>query len=427
MRSLTAFALVSSILLAAAPARATECDSSQPEWLFCEDFEQGNLGWDAWYAQSPFIECNGCPDGTNDPDRIRLDGDAANAYDGDWSLFMPAAAAAGYRGASLTFRSCAGEMRSGCTPLVGYDTLYYRAWVKLASDHAYVHHFMSIGGTRPSNYWDGDGNAGCRPNGYRAAGTTLDFSRSHELFFYTYFPEMHCDDLTAGGGYCADMQPRICNECAAKEMPCENGQECCWGNAFSADPRPVLPRGEWVCLEMMMSINTPGAADGEMAFWVNDVLGHQQTGMQWRDVTELQLNKIWVQHYIASGDADQSNRIWWDNVIVSTTRIGCGGAPPDAGVGVDATIGSDATTGADVSSGGDAAARDTWSVPDTLVLPDVPPPDAAPGTGTDAGAGDASVAEGCACAQAARFSSIAGAALLSLVWLRRRRRRRQGR
>ena len=178
-------AICSTLLLSSAPAlaqTATECDQPAAAWLFCEDFEDVASGFDAWFAQSPFAECNGCPGGTNDPLRILLDGDAQNAHTGTGSLHMPADAAANYRGASLTFRSCANQKQAGCTPLTGYDQLYFRAWVQLASDHQYVHHFMSIAGTQPNNYWDSDGNAGCRPNGYRAAGTTTrqaTTARSH--------------------------------------------------------------------------------------------------------------------------------------------------------------------------------------------------------------------------------------------------------
>src|SRR5690606_29209503 len=108
--------------------------------------------------------------------------------------------------------------------------------VKRAPDHAYVHHFLSISGTRPQSYWESDGNAGCRPNGYRAAGTTLDFNEDHELFFYTYFPDMRCDS----GGYCSGSYAQnICNGCAAKDMACDNGLECCWGNHFQSET-PVL-------------------------------------------------------------------------------------------------------------------------------------------------------------------------------------------
>jgi hypothetical protein len=194
------------------------------------------------------------------------------------------------------------------------------AHVFLAEDHEYVHHFLSLAGTQPDKYWDCDGNAGCRPNGYRAAGAALDFNRDRELFFYTYFPDMKCDR----GGYCSgEYARRICEGCAQKDMPCSNGPECCWGNEFGPEEPVVLDRGRWVCLEVMQRLNTPGQSDGELAFWGDGELAHRQTGMNWRDVPELQLNKAWLQHYIARGDADQSNRIWFDDIVVSTERIGC--------------------------------------------------------------------------------------------------------
>jgi hypothetical protein len=193
--------------------------------------------------------------------------------------------------------------------------------VKLAPDHKRVHHFLAVEGSRPDKYWESDGNAGCRPDGVRWAGTTLDFNTSHQLFFYTYYPEMHCD----AGGYCSGTYAQdICTGCAAKNMPCLSGLECCWGNLYQPTPAVVLPRGEWVCLEIMMKLNTAGSADGEMAFWVNDSLALQVAGMHWRDAPELQLNKAWLQHYISSGDATESNRVWFDDMVVSTQKIGAG-------------------------------------------------------------------------------------------------------
>ncbi|MFN2251197.1 MAG: Dickkopf N-terminal cysteine-rich domain-containing protein [Anaerolineae bacterium] len=298
---------------------ATMCDDPGSSWLMCEDFEDGGLGWQEWFARSPWTECLGCSGGVNDPARIRLDEDPAAAHSGSWSLTMPAAESTGYLGASLTYRDCASDKRPGCR-LSNHEELYFTAHVRLAEDHQYVHHFLSIAGTQPDRYWDCDGNAGCRPNGYRAAGTTLDFNRDHELFFYTYFPDMRCDR----GGYCSgDYAQQICDGCAGKDMPCTSGLECCWGNHFGPEEPVVLETGRWVCLELHQRLNTPGGADGEMSFWVDGELAHRQTGMDWRDVSELGLNKAWLQHYIAAGDADQSNQVWFDDVVVSTERIGC--------------------------------------------------------------------------------------------------------
>lgn len=305
---------------------AGTCDSRRPEWLACEDFETGDLGWPAWFGRSPFVECLGCTGANgnmNNPARIRLAQGAAAAHSGEWALDMPAEASAGYQGASLTYRSCAGAKRPGCR-LTGYEALYFRTWVKLAPDHQLVHHFLDISGSRPDAYWESDGNAGCRPDGQRWAGATLDLDRNNQLFFYTYFPGMKCDR----GGYCSgDYVQQICTQCATKNMPCRSEPECCWGNIFRPAQPVVLPKDEWVCLELSMHLNTPGQADGSMSFWVNDVLALDQHGMNWRNVPELQLNKAWLQHYIAAGDAQQSNRVWFDDVVVSTAHIGCG-LPP---------------------------------------------------------------------------------------------------
>ncbi len=321
---LTAFAagLLSAGLRSPLRAALSECDEARPEWLMCEDFEDGHLGWQDWFAGSDFTECNGCrADGSNNPDRIRLTDDPGAAYSGDWAVHMPAAESAGFQGASLTYRSCEGQKRAGCR-LTGYEKLHFRTRVRLAEDHQYVHHFLAINGTQPDRYWDSDGNAGCRPNGYRSAGTTLDFNRERELFFYTYFPDMNCDS----GGYCSgDYARQICEGCAAKDMPCSERLECCWGNHFAPDPPVHIPRGRWVCLELMVELNTPGQADGRMAFWVDGVQALEVTGMHWRDIAELQLNKAWLMHYIAGGDADQSNQVWFDDMVVSTDYIGCAG------------------------------------------------------------------------------------------------------
>jgi len=341
---------------------AVGCSDPRPEWLMCEDFEGGAAGWEDWFAGSPFVECLGCRDGGNNPDRLLLVEDRAAAHSGSWSLHMPAEAGAGYQGAALTFRDCRGEKRQGCR-LNGHDQLYFRSWVRLADDHAYVHHFLSLAGTQPDAYWAADGNAGCRPNGTRWAGTTLDFDADRALFFYTYFPGMRCDR----GGYCSgDYARRICEGCAAKDMPCRSGPECCWGNHFGPAEPVRLERGRWVCLELMARFNTPGEADGEMAFWVDDQPAHRQTGMHWRDVAALQLNQAWLQHYIAAGDTQVSNRIWFDDVVVSTERIGCGPRRPDA----TATTTAEAT-----ATGGPASATPTvGTAPANTVTPQATTP-----------------------------------------------------
>jgi hypothetical protein len=304
---------------AAKPDSATTvytCSKPHPDWLFCDDFEGMSKGIDAWYTASGWTENIG----KSNAGRMTS---STQAHGGKYAVHYPAAASAGYQGADLIWRPCAGANKAGCKPLLGYPQLYFRTWIKLASDHKKVHHFLNIGGGPLDDYWAPYGNAGCRPNGKRAMGTTVDFKNTtHATFFYTYFPAMKCDSGTNCAKYANPTQ--ICADCAKKSMPCSNGLECCWGNTFAPSPAVTLPLGSWFCFEMMMKSNDVGSKNGEMAYWVDGKLGHQVKQMQWRTVSTLQLNRVRLQHYLTTGDAGgHSNRVWFDDVVVSTKPIGC--------------------------------------------------------------------------------------------------------
>jgi hypothetical protein len=133
---------------------------------------------------------------------------------------------------------------------------------------------------------------------------------------------MTCDPGASCDNY-ADPQA-ICDGCAAKGMPCESGLECCWGNHFRPSPDVALPVGQWVCFEMMMKVNDVGQSNGEMAYWIDGALAHQETTMRFRTTADLGLNMVRLQHYLETSDAqNHSNQVWFDDVVVSTEPIGC--------------------------------------------------------------------------------------------------------
>lgn len=318
----TALVLFCATTLGNPPAHGGECDNPDAAWLLCEDFEYGDGRWETWFAHSDFL---GGP-GTDNRDRLRLSSD--NPHGGTWAAFMPAAPGAGYRGASLDWRACDGEQKVNCA-MRSFDSLYFRVWIRFADDHRYVHHFMNIGGSRPDDYWY-HGTAGCLPNGELSMSTTVDFKEeSHISHFYTYSPDMQCD--TRCERY-ADVD-RICADCAAKGLPtCTEQKQCCWGNHYGPEVPFPFPVGEWFCFEMMMIANTPSEHDGAMAYWVNDSLIHRVDTMMWRTSPTLALNRVRLQHYITTDDAEgHSNRVWFDDVVVSVNRIGMGESDIDHG------------------------------------------------------------------------------------------------
>lgn len=291
-----------------------DCQNPDPAWVMCEDFEGGGGDFDTWFAGSDFLSANG------EGDRGRIDIVSDVVHRGNYAVHMPAAESSSFQGSGLDWRACDGVQEVGCD-MRSFETLYFRAWIRFAADHDYVHHFLNIGGSQPDDYWY-HGTAGCLPSGNIAMGTTVDFrSGSHETFFYTYFPDMSCD--TNCGNY-ADVDA-ICAECLSKDLPtCTNQPQCCWGNSFAPDPPVAFPVDQWFCFEMTMTANAPGDPDGYMAYWVDGALGHEVSGMVWRISPTLALNRVRLQHYITAGDSNgHSNRIWFDDVVVSTQPIGC--------------------------------------------------------------------------------------------------------
>ena len=63
----------------------------------------------------------------------------------------------------MDWYACDGASRANC-PLRSFDTLYFRVWIHFAPDHRYIHHFLSISGSQPDDFWF-HGSAGCMPNG----------------------------------------------------------------------------------------------------------------------------------------------------------------------------------------------------------------------------------------------------------------------
>ena len=288
--------------------------SAHPKWLMCEDFEAGAGDFDLWLSSSDFIS------GPGDDDRGRITLSSNHIRSGNFALYMPAEQGSGYQGAGMDWRACEGEQQTNCH-LRSFDELHFRTWVRFAEDHHYVHHFLNIGGSQPDDYWY-HGTAGCLPDGILSMSTTVDHKRdNHNSHFYSYFPEMSCD--TRCERY-MDVNSH-CQSCLEKGLPTCTGQpQCCWGNQFEPDPPVPFPSGEWFCIEITMKANTPGEHDGSMSYSINETLVHRVDNMMWRTSPTLALNRVRLQHYITTEDAEaHSNRVWFDDVVVSTSRIGC--------------------------------------------------------------------------------------------------------
>ncbi len=247
-----------------------------PQIIFSDDFETGDTRkWDR--AET-----------TKDPKRLRITDDASNVHSGKYAAELTALPGKG-TGAML----CVWFMP-------GYDRVYARWYCKFAEDYDQGRgmHFVTLLANRPDNKYSAFGKAGWTPKGDDFFTTGVEPGKSAAprrkgawsppgaLYFYTY----HMD----------------------KKGP--------WGDLF-VPPKPVpLERGRWYCMEMMAKANTPGKSDGEQALWLDGKLQGHFKGIRWRTVDLLKINCFWLDLYVH--ESARVNRVWFDDVVVSTQFIG---------------------------------------------------------------------------------------------------------
>ena len=363
-----ALAVVAGAALVARGASAQECAAPKAEWLFCDDFESaqdqnGNLGlWDDQGLRSA---------------NLVLTTNAANVHGGARSLEITS-----HKGAD-----------TGGGPskwfLPGADVVHLRFWVRFASNYNYAHHLVFLGANQASDRWSAFGTAGCRPNGQNFFTTQVEAFSDNGRHrppgawgFYSYSNDMQCDPGANCQNYANPQQ--ICNDCAMRGSPCTNGLECCWGTNNITSPPMISALGAWSCLEVRVQANTGSQANGRQTLWFNGQQAGEWANIRFRTNDALKINALGLWHYVtddsyAAGQTQQT--IWFDDVIVSSGPIGCGGNVTDGGIGTGGSGGAAGAAGAagsagsagNPASGGSAGTGGSGG--------------AAPGTGGAAGAG----------------------------------------
>lgn len=81
---------------------------------------------------------------------------------------------------------------------------------------------------------------------------------------------------------------------------------------------PVTVRGDsWDKLKLHVRLNTPGASDGALRFWVNDQLKGSYSNINLRENTNFGLNKLILSTW-ADASSGSNGTQFWDNIILST-------------------------------------------------------------------------------------------------------------
>jgi hypothetical protein len=270
-----------------APAEVGECGAPDPAWVFCSDFEEGDL--DAWDD----FDGNPAPDHSivEDPGPFALAGNHVGR------LLPPSG------------RGGADFVKELPEPL---DRAYARWYVQFeagfdfdARNHggglfAGPREFLGQSDNRPDGSW------------FQAI---LDYQPgTGALYAYTYSRGMYQD--------CADPS----GACWGDSYPCVyGGSYCDRPQHLPRAPLASVEAGRWYCVEMMMDGGTPTSsaegADGTLDFWVDGAQQGPFDDLWLRTSADVRLSILWLNLFHHEDHADAGQR--YDHVVVSRERIGC--------------------------------------------------------------------------------------------------------
>ena len=185
----------------------------------------------------------------------------------------------------------------------GYNTIYFRRYIRFAPDYDQGnlnHTGGGLSGVAGTSKWAGMGKAGIRPKGDDRFSCRFEpwrdwkrYSAPGFMFLYTYWMDMKRD---RDGHF--------------------------WGNNMypAKEKRVTLKRDQWYCLEQMIKVNDPGKANGEMAAWIDGKLYIHYKGFRWRSTDKVKIKRFNIGVYVHKATKD--NTVWYDDVVLSTGYIG---------------------------------------------------------------------------------------------------------
>lgn len=282
-----------------------ECASTSGNTIFCEDFEGAS-------PKSDFDDYDGNPDTEN---KIVSDnGPAANAANKAIRLRVTT----GQAGGSDLIKVLPGS----------YDKLYARWYFKY--EPGFNFSALNHGSGLMAGNRNFIGQSGNRPNGTDFASFYMQYQAdSAKPFSYSYNRGMYQD--------CGDPN----GNCWGDSLPCvyDNGASYCTKSQDRPTvTQPTLVAGQWYCYEQMVDMGTPSTngsgATGRVTQWLNGGQIGDNTNLWLRTTSNLKLQNLWLNLYHHDGTHSTGGELI-DNVVVSTSRIGCGSA--DSSISVPPT------------------------------------------------------------------------------------------
>jgi hypothetical protein len=286
-------AVLASLFLSLPAEAASECDSwrdRHPEWVFCDDFESAG----ALNATGRYFEVND------------------NAGE-----FKPAAGVGLHGSVGMQTVWQAGEVDGGNLKL-GFGrspSSYFSKGIRTGEDFREIYYRMYV---RLQEGWKG--------NPYKLSRATVMAKSDWSQAMIAH--------LWGDQGTGLQLDPVSCTD-ASGAVKCSGYND--FDNMKWIGAKPGGTRlfdgtygGKWVCVETHVKLNTAGKADGVHEFWIGDSLEANRQGLDFLGTYNAYgINSILFENYWNSG-APQAQKRWFDNIVVSTKRVGCAESLPAA-------------------------------------------------------------------------------------------------
>lgn len=205
------------------------------------------------------------------------------------------------------------------------DSLYLRWYVRYNSSRTFHHSGTRIGGSFPPSVTP-NAPAGQLPNdstdqffysGAEVTGAVKTGAQFSTFDFYNYWLHQRHSSFFADSIY--------------------------YGNSFINSPSVGIDMTSWNCIEMRLKLNTPGDSSGEISLWINGVpvshvapgttgnwkddhffpgTGPAFEGFEWRKNSNLNINFLWLLHFVDKDASGQVNSVNYDHIVAAKSYIG---------------------------------------------------------------------------------------------------------
>jgi hypothetical protein len=268
-----------------APSVVGECDTSPPEWVWCDDFEADRM--------SAYFEYDAA-DGSFE----RSSGVGLEGSHGMRARFAKGQVSAGSLHLALG-KTPQTYFRAVDDGFDRYRELYWR--VHVMNETAWI---------------GGGGNKLSRATSFASPNNWAQSMIAH-VWSDGFAPDWNYLVLDPASG--TDSNGRV------KTTKYNDFENLRWLGARRGQT-PIFDAahvGEWYCIEAHVRLNDPGQRNGVFEYWIDGVLEGGRSDLDWVGTyEEYGLNAVFLENYWNAGSPREQER-YFDDFVVSTERIGC--------------------------------------------------------------------------------------------------------